>query len=151
MAKDKVVLAYSGGLDTSVILKWLQLKGFDVVAYVADLGQLPNVDEIREKAMASGAVDFYAINLQEEFVKELVYTAVKFNALYEGRYLLGTSLARPIITKGMVDVAHKSVLNTSHTEQQEKVTIRFVSSSPQSALTLSLKILSLGVSLNSLM
>ncbi len=107
MAKDKVVLAYSGGLDTSVILKWLQLKGFDVVAYVADLGQLPNVDEIREKAMASGAVDFYAINLQEEFVKELVYTAVKFNALYEGRYLLGTSLARPIITKGMVDVAHK--------------------------------------------
>jgi len=107
MAKDKVVLAYSGGLDTSVILKWLQLKGYDVVAYVADLGQLPDVDAIREKAMQSGAVDFYAIDLQEEFVKDFVYPAVKFNALYEGRYLLGTSLARPIITKGMVDVANK--------------------------------------------
>jgi len=108
MAKDKVVLAYSGGLDTSVILKWLQLKGYDVVAYVADLGQLPDVDAIREKAMASGAVDFFALDLQEEFVKEFVYDAVKFNAVYEGRYLLGTSLARPIITKGMVDVAHKT-------------------------------------------
>jgi len=108
MAKDKVVLAYSGGLDTSVILKWLQLKGYDVVAYVADLGQLPDVEAIREKAMQSGAVDFYALDLQEEFVKDFVFPAVKFNALYEGRYLLGTSLARPIITKGMVDVANKT-------------------------------------------
>ncbi|ADD67116.1 argininosuccinate synthase [Denitrovibrio acetiphilus DSM 12809] len=108
MAKDKVVLAYSGGLDTSVILKWLQLKGYDVVAYVADLGQLPDVEAIREKAMQSGAVDFYALDLQEEFVKDFVYPAVKFNALYEGRYYLGTSLARPIITKGMVEVAHKT-------------------------------------------
>ena len=107
MAKDKVVLAYSGGLDTSVILKWLQLKGYDVVAYVADLGQLPDVDAVREKAMASGAVDFFALDLQEEFVKDYVFPAVKFNALYEGRYLLGTSLARPIITKGMVEVANK--------------------------------------------
>jgi argininosuccinate synthase len=108
MAKDKVVLAYSGGLDTSVILKWLQLKGYDVVAYVADLGQLPDVEAIREKAMKSGAVDFYALDLKEEFVKDFVYTSVKFNALYEGRYLLGTSLARPVIAKGMVDVANKT-------------------------------------------
>lgn len=107
MAKDKVVLAYSGGLDTSVILKWLQLKGYDVVAYVADLGQLPDVDAIREKAMKSGAVDFYALDLKEEFVKDFVFEAVKFNAVYEGRYLLGTSLARPIIAKGMVEVANK--------------------------------------------
>lgn len=107
MSRDKVVLAYSGGLDTSVILKWLQLKGYDVVAYVADLGQLPDVEGIKEKAMQSGAVDFYAIDLKEDFVKDFVYTAVKYNALYEGRYLLGTSLARPIITKGMVDVANK--------------------------------------------
>ena len=107
MAKDKVVLAYSGGLDTSVILKWLQLKGFDVVAYVADLGQLPDVAAIKEKAMKSGAVDFYALDLQEEFVKDFVFTSVKFNALYEGRYLLGTSLARPVIAKGMVEVANK--------------------------------------------
>ncbi|TCK59540.1 argininosuccinate synthase [Seleniivibrio woodruffii] len=107
MAKDKVVLAYSGGLDTSVILKWLQLKGYDVVAYVADLGQLPDVDAIREKAMKSGAVDFYALDLKEEFVNDFVFEAVKFNAVYEGRYLLGTSLARPIIAKGMVEVAKK--------------------------------------------
>ncbi|WP_303850661.1 argininosuccinate synthase [Seleniivibrio woodruffii] len=107
MAKDKVVLAYSGGLDTSVILKWLQLKGYDVVAYVADLGQLPDVDAIKEKAMKSGAVDFYALDLKEEFVEDFVFEAVKFNAVYEGRYLLGTSLARPIIAKGMVEVAEK--------------------------------------------
>ncbi|MGE4268110.1 MAG: argininosuccinate synthase [Deferribacterales bacterium] len=108
MAKDKVVLAYSGGLDTSVILKWLQLKGYDVVAYVADLGQLPDVAAIKEKAMKSGAVDFYALDLKEEFVKDFVFEAVKFNAVYEGRYLLGTSLARPIIAKGMVEVAEKT-------------------------------------------
>lgn len=108
MAKDKVVLAYSGGLDTSVILKWLQLKGYDVVAYVADLGQLPDVDAIREKAMKSGAVDFFALDLKEEFVRDFVFTSVKFNALYEGRYYLGTSLARPLISKGMVEVAEKT-------------------------------------------
>jgi argininosuccinate synthase len=105
--REKVVLAYSGGLDTSVILKWLELKGYDVVAYVADLGQRDDYDAIEKKAYASGAVDFHLVDLKEEFVKEFVYTSVKFNAVYEGRYLLGTSLARPIITKGMVDVARK--------------------------------------------
>jgi len=108
MSKDKVVLAYSGGLDTSVILKWLDLKGYDVVAYVADLGQRDDYEEIKGKAFASGAVDFYVVDLKEEFVKEFVYTSVKFNAVYEGRYLLGTSLARPVITKGMVEVARKT-------------------------------------------
>jgi argininosuccinate synthase len=107
MSREKVVLAYSGGLDTSVILKWLQLKGYDVVAYVADLGQIDDVAPIKEKALKSGAVDFYCLDLKEEFVKEYVNTSIKFNALYEGRYLLGTSLARPIIAKGMVEVAHK--------------------------------------------
>jgi len=107
MAKDKVVLAYSGGLDTSVILKWLQLKGYDVVAFVADLGQIDDAEPIREKAMASGAVDFYCLDMKEEFVKDYVFPAVKFNALYEGRYYLGTSLARPIIGKGMVEIANK--------------------------------------------
>ncbi|WP_022850566.1 argininosuccinate synthase [Limisalsivibrio acetivorans] len=108
MSREKVVLAYSGGLDTSVILKWLQLKGYDVVAYVADLGQIDDPEPIREKAMSSGAVDFHCLDLKEEFVKDFVYPSIKFNALYEGRYLLGTSLARPIIAKGMVDVAHKT-------------------------------------------
>jgi len=105
--REKVVLAYSGGLDTSVILKWLELKGYDVVAYVADLGQRDDFEAIKEKAYASGAVDFHVVDLKEEFVKEFVYTSVKFNAVYEGRYLLGTSLARPVITKGMVEVARK--------------------------------------------
>lgn len=108
MSREKIVLAYSGGLDTSVILKWLQLKGYDVVAYVADLGQISDVAPIKEKALSSGAVDFYCLDLREEFVKEYVYPSIKFNALYEGRYLLGTSLARPIIAKGMVEIAHKT-------------------------------------------
>ncbi len=108
MAKEKVVLAYSGGLDTSVILKWLELKGFDVVAFVADVGQGGDWKAIEEKAMQSGASEFYVADLKEEFVKDFVFTSVMFNALYEGRYYLGTSLARPIIAKGIVDIARKT-------------------------------------------
>ncbi len=105
--KEKVVLAYSGGLDTSVILKWLELKGFDVIAFVADVGQGGDWKAVEEKAMASGASEFYVADLKEDFVNDFVFTSVKFNALYEGRYYLGTSLARPIIAKGIVDVAKK--------------------------------------------
>jgi len=105
MAREKVVLAYSGGLDTSVILKWLDLKGLDVIAYVADLGQRDDLPAIEQKAYASGAKDFRIVDLKEEFVKDFVFTSIKFNALYEGRYYLGTSLARPIIAKGMVEIA----------------------------------------------
>jgi argininosuccinate synthase len=105
MAKEKVVLAYSGGLDTSVILKWLELKGLDVIAYVADLGQRDDLPAIEKKAYASGAKDFRIVDLKEEFVKDFVFTSIKFNALYEGRYYLGTSLARPVIAKGMVELA----------------------------------------------
>jgi len=105
MAREKVVLAYSGGLDTSVILKWLDLKGYDVIAYVADLGQREDFSAVKEKAFASGAKDFKILDLKEEFVKDFVFTSIKFNALYEGRYYLGTSLARPIIAKGMVEIA----------------------------------------------
>ncbi|MCB4203421.1 argininosuccinate synthase [Deferribacterales bacterium Es71-Z0220] len=105
MAREKVVLAYSGGLDTSVILKWLELKGLDVIAYVADLGQRDDLPAIEKKAYASGAKDFRIVDLKEEFVKDFVFTSIKFNALYEGRYYLGTSLARPIIAKGMVELA----------------------------------------------
>ena len=107
MSREKIVLAYSGGLDTSVILKWLDLQGYDVVAYVADLGQAEHLKELEEKAYKSGAVDFYCIDLKEKFVTDFVYPSIQFNAVYEGRYLLGTSLARPIIAKGMVDLAHK--------------------------------------------
>ena len=108
MDNKKVVLAYSGGLDTSVILKWLDLKGYEVIAFVADLGQREDLQSLEEKAKKSGAKVFYLQDLKEEFVKEFVFSAIKFNALYEGRYMLGTSLARPLIAKGLVDVAKKT-------------------------------------------
>jgi argininosuccinate synthase len=108
MDKKRVVLAYSGGLDTSVILKWLDLKGYEVIAFVADLGQREDLQTLEEKAKKSGAKEYYMLDLKEEFVKDFVFQAVKFNALYEGRYMLGTSLARPLIAKGLVEIARKT-------------------------------------------
>lgn len=99
----KVVLAYSGGLDTSVILAWLiEEKGAEVVAYTADVGQGAEVEEARAKAIATGAVEAIVEDLQEEFVAEAVFPALRAGAVYEWYYLLGTSLARPIITRGMM-------------------------------------------------
>ena len=108
MDKKRVVLAYSGGLDTSVILKWLDLKGYEVIAFVADLGQREDLQTLEEKAKKSGAREYYMLDMKEEFVKDFVFQAVKFNALYEGRYMLGTSLARPLIAKGLVEIARKT-------------------------------------------
>jgi len=105
MSREKIVLAYSGGLDTSVILKWLDLRGYDVIAYVANVGQRENFQAIEEKAYKTGAKDFYILDLTEEFTKDYVFTSIKYNALYEGRYMLGTSIARPLIAKGMVKIA----------------------------------------------
>ncbi len=108
MAKmGKVILAYSGGLDTSVILKWLDLQGYEVYAYVADVGQPIDKKEVTKKAFLSGAKDVLIDDLKDVFVSEFVNRSIKFNALYEGRYYLGTSLARPIIAKGMADYAKK--------------------------------------------
>ncbi len=107
MKKKKVVLAYSGGLDTSVILKWLEQKGYEVIAYVADVGQKDDFEEIRQKALKTGASKVYIENLQEEFVSEYIFPAIQGNALYEGRYLLGTSLARPVIAKRQIEIADK--------------------------------------------
>jgi argininosuccinate synthase len=104
---DKIVLAYSGGLDTSVILKWLMGKGYEVVAYVADVGQDEDLEAVREKALKTGAAKVYVEDLKEELVTDYVFPAVKANAIYEGRYLLGTSLARPLIAKRQVEIAHK--------------------------------------------
>src|SRR5690554_7797946 len=97
MQKEKIILAYSGGLDTSVILKWLANKGFDVIAYVANVGQNEDFEEIKKKALATGASKVYVEDLRREFVTDYIFHALKANALYESRYLLGTSLARPII------------------------------------------------------
>ncbi len=106
--KNKIVLAYSGGLDTSVILRWLiEEYNADVVAYIADLGQGEDLDEIKQKAGKTGAVKVYVEDLRDEFVSDFVYTALKGNAVYEGTYLLGTSLARPLIAKRQMEIAEK--------------------------------------------
>lgn len=107
MDVNKIVLAYSGGLDTSVILKWLAEEyGCPVVAYAADVGQTEDWDAIREKGMATGAEKVIISDLRKEFVEDYIFPAFRCNAIYEGKYLLGTSLARPIIGKEQVRIAH---------------------------------------------
>ncbi len=102
----KVVLAYSGGLDTSIILTWLvETYGAEVVAYTADVGQGEEVEEAREKALKTGAVEAITEDLRAEFVEDYVFPALRANAVYEWYYLLGTSLARPVISKGLVRAA----------------------------------------------
>ena len=103
--KEKVILAYSGGLDTSVILKWLIEKDYDAVAYVADVGQAENFDECRKKALLLGASKVIISDLKKEFVENYVFKAIMANAIYEDRYLLGTALARPLIAKKQIEVA----------------------------------------------
>ncbi|MBU0482074.1 MAG: argininosuccinate synthase [Proteobacteria bacterium] len=108
MAADikKIVLAYSGGLDTSVILKWLKEEyRCSVIAYAADVGQHEDWDKVREKGLATGAEKVIISDLREEFVRDYVFPAFRANAIYEGSYLLGTSLARPIIAKEQVRIA----------------------------------------------
>lgn len=107
MENKKVVLAYSGGLDTSVILKWLIDKGFEVIAYVADVGQDDDYDEVKRKALEIGASKVYIEDLREELITDYIFPQIKANAMYEGRYLLGTSIARPIIAKRHIEIAHK--------------------------------------------
>ncbi|HBT39096.1 MAG: Argininosuccinate synthase [Thermotoga sp. 50_1627] len=107
MEGKKVVLAYSGGLDTSVILKWLCEKGFEVIAFVADVGQKDDLQFIKEKALKTGASKVYVEDLRREFVTDFIFVALMANAIYEGRYLLGTSLARPLIAKKQVEIAQK--------------------------------------------
>lgn len=105
-APKKVVLAYSGGLDTSIILKWLQTEyGCEVVTFTADLGQGEELEPARKKAEMMGASDIYIEDLREEFVRDFVFPMFRANALYEGLYLLGTSIARPLISKRLVEIA----------------------------------------------
>ncbi len=105
----KVVLAYSGGLDTSVILTWIKEEyGAEVVAYTADVGQGEEVAEAEEKAMATGASMAIVDDLRAEFVADYVFPAIRANAIYEGYYLLGTSLARPVISKGMMEAVKET-------------------------------------------
>jgi argininosuccinate synthase len=104
----KVVLAYSGGLDTSVILRWLiETYDCEVIAYVADLGQGEELAPVRTKAKNTGASKVYVENVQDEFVRDFIFPALMANAVYEGSYLLGTSIARPLIAKKQIEVARK--------------------------------------------
>jgi argininosuccinate synthase len=106
---NKVVLAYSGGLDTSVILKWLQeTYGCEVVTFTADIGQGEEVEPARAKAQAAGVKQIYVDDLREEFVRDFVYPMFRANAVYEGEYLLGTSIARPLIAKRLVEIANET-------------------------------------------
>lgn len=106
MSREKVILAYSGGLDTSVILKWLQDElNYEVICYAADVGQAEELDGLEEKARKTGASKIYIDDIREEFVRDYVFPAYRANVAYEGDYLLGTTLARPLIAKRMIDIA----------------------------------------------
>jgi len=104
----KVVVAYSGGLDTSIILQWLkdQYK-CEVIAYCADVGQEEELEGLKEKAINQGASKIYIEDLREEFARDFVFFALKANAIYEGTYLMGTSIARPLIAKKQIEIARK--------------------------------------------
>ncbi|MFA9422694.1 MAG: argininosuccinate synthase [Sedimentibacter sp.] len=109
MEKEKVVLAYSGGLDTSIIIPWIKenYNDLDIIACCVNVGQEDNMEQVQKKAISSGASKVYVENVVNEFVEEYVYKGIKANAAYEGKYLLGTAYARPLIAKKLVEVAHK--------------------------------------------
>lgn len=108
MAKEKVVLAYSGGLDTSIIIPWLKENyDYDVIAVCGDVGQGKETDGLEERAKKAGASKLYIEDLRDDYVKDYIFPTLKAGAIYEGKYLLGTSHARPIIAKRLVEIAHK--------------------------------------------
>ncbi len=108
-APKKVVLAYSGGLDTSIILKWLQAElGAEVVAFTADLGQGEELEPARQKAQDLGVKEIFVEDLREEFVRDYVFPMFRANTVYEGQYLLGTAIARPLIAKRQIEIAHET-------------------------------------------
>ena len=102
----KIVLAYSGGLDTSVIVKWLKgTYGAEIITFAADVGQEEELKGLDKKAKATGASKHYTLDLVEEFAKDYIYPMIRANAVYEGQYYLGTSIARPLIAKAQVEIA----------------------------------------------
>ena len=123
----KVILAYSGGLDTTVLLTWLQEKyDAEVICYCANVGQEDELDGLEQRAIEHGAVKCYVDDVQEEFTADYVFPMMQANAIYEGTYLLGTSIARPLIAKRMVDIAIDEGAEAIVMAQLEKETIKFV-------------------------
>jgi len=113
MSKEKIVLAYSGGLDTSIILKWLQKeKNYDVITFTADIGQADEISPAKEKAISMGAKEIFIEDLREEFTQNYIFPMFRANALYEGVYMLGTAIARPLIGKRLVEIAHETLLHS---------------------------------------
>lgn len=126
----KVVLAYSGGLDTSIILKWLQTElGAEVVTFTADLGQGEELEPARKKAEMLGIKEIYIEDVREEFVRDFVFPMFRANAVYEGVYLLGTSIARPLISKHLIDIARKTGADAIAMAQPARATTRCASNS----------------------
>ena len=108
MAKEKIVLAYSGGLDTSIILTWLKEQyDCDVIAVCCNAGQSDDFDKINQKALATGASKSYVLDIQEEFITDYIWPTLKAGAVYENDYLLGTSMARPLMAKKLVEIANQ--------------------------------------------
>jgi len=103
----KIVLAYSGGLDTSCAIRWLKDQGYEVICFIADLGQGEDFQAIEERGLSAGASKVYIKDLQDEFITDFILPALKANAVYEGKYLLATALGRPLIAKYLVEIAHK--------------------------------------------
>ncbi len=129
---SRVVLAYSGGLDTSIILKWLQTTyGCEVVTFTADLGQGEELEPARQKAELLGIKpeNIFIEDLREEFVRDYVFPMFRANAQYEGLYLLGTSIARPLIAKKQIEIARRSAPTPSATAPPARATTRCASSS----------------------
>jgi len=126
--REKVVLAYSGGLDTSIIIPWLKENyDYDVIAFVADVGQGDDIDAVVEKAYATGACKVIVEDLRQEFLTDYVFPAIQAGAVYEHKYLLGSSLARPIIAKYQVEVALPLPVQPSPTAAPARATIRCAS------------------------
>ena len=104
----KIVLAYSGGLDTSVLVSWLKEHyNADIITFAADVGQEEELDGLAEKAKATGASAHYTVDLVEEFARDFIYPMLRANAIYEGQYMLGTSIARPLIAKAHIEIAER--------------------------------------------
>ena len=121
----KVVLAYSGGLDTSIILRWLQeTYGCEVVTFTADLGQGEELTPVRAKAESLGVTEIFIEDLREEFVRDYVFPMFRANALYEGQYLLGTSIARPLIAKRQIEIAREVGADAALAGQDSRQAVR---------------------------